>query len=169
MRVPWICGCQWSSLISVWPWCRNSSCGGSFFKLSACSAMSLDSTDRSHWLMTSSAPEAANTLESMGFHSTDVIGALCCLKLATGCPDWKRCKKESVEIRSKIRNRRMWSKGRTSKNTLLTYSWKNNSLIHEHDYNLVLSCFICSHTHMHVGLNQLYLCNFALAEILYSN
>lgn len=83
---PGICGCQWISLISDWPWCRNRSCGGRSFSPSTRAPTSLDSTDRSHWLTTSSAPEAANTLESAGLHSTEVMGALCCLKFATGRP-----------------------------------------------------------------------------------
>lgn len=83
---PGICGCQWISLISDWPWCRKSSCGGRSFTPSTLALTSHDSTDRSHWLTTSSAPAAANTLESAGLHSTEVMGALCCLKLATGRP-----------------------------------------------------------------------------------
>lgn len=83
---PGICGCQWISLISDWPWCRNSSWGGKDFTPSTLALASHDSTDRSHWLTTSSAPEAANTLESMGLQSTEVMGALCCLKFATGRP-----------------------------------------------------------------------------------
>lgn len=83
---PGICGCQWISLTSVWPWCRNRSWGGRSFTPSTRAAASHDSTDRSHWLTTSSAPEAANTLESAGLHSTEVTGALCCLKFATGRP-----------------------------------------------------------------------------------
>lgn len=86
---PGICGCQWISLISDWPWCRNSSWGGKSFIPSTLAPTSHDSTDRSHWLMTSSAPEAANTLESTGLHSTDVTGALCCLKFATGRPVYR--------------------------------------------------------------------------------
>lgn len=87
--MPGICGCQWISLISDWPWCRNSSWGGRSLTASTLAPTSHDSTDRSHWLTMSSAPEAANTLESMGFHSTEVMGALCCLKLATGRPVYR--------------------------------------------------------------------------------
>lgn len=83
---PGICGCQWISLISDWPWCRKSSWGGRSLTPSTLALTSQDSTDRSHWLTTSSAPAAANTLESTGLHSTEVMGALCCLKLATGRP-----------------------------------------------------------------------------------
>ena len=85
---PGNCGCQWISLISDWPWCRNSSWGGKSFTPSTLAPTSHDSTDRSHWLTTSSAAEAANTLESTGFHSTEVTGALCCLKFATGRPPY---------------------------------------------------------------------------------
>lgn len=83
---PGTCGCQWISLISDWPWCRKSSWGGRSLTPSTLALTSQDSTDRSHWLTTSSAPAAANTLESNGLHSTEVMGALCCLKLATGRP-----------------------------------------------------------------------------------
>lgn len=83
---PGICGCQWISFTSVWPWCRNRSWGGRSFTPSTRAPTSHDSTDRSHWLTTSSAAEAANTLESAGLHSTEVTGALCCLKFATGRP-----------------------------------------------------------------------------------
>lgn len=58
-RAPGICGCQWISFTSVWPWCRKSSCGGRSLTSSARAPTSHDSTDRSHWLTTSSAPEAA--------------------------------------------------------------------------------------------------------------
>ena len=44
------------------------------------------STERSHWTTWSSSPEDANTVESDGCHSTDVIGPECCLKAATGSP-----------------------------------------------------------------------------------
>lgn len=89
---PGIWGCQWISFTSVWPWCRNRSWGGRSFTPSTRAPTSHASTDRSHWLTTSSAPEAANTLESVGLHSTEVMGALCCLKLATGRPlcRWKQ-------------------------------------------------------------------------------
>ena len=42
------------------------------------------STDRSQRVSWSSAPDAAKTEVSEGFHSTDVIGAVCHEKSATG-------------------------------------------------------------------------------------
>lgn len=42
------------------------------------------STDKSHKVSWSSEPEAAKTEESVGCHSTDVIGAVCHWNCATG-------------------------------------------------------------------------------------
>ncbi len=94
---PGICGCQWSSFISFWPWCMNSNCGGrssvlislSFSVCSICafialSASSSFSTAKSQIVSRSSSPDAANTVESFAFHSTLVMGLVWCFNMPTG-------------------------------------------------------------------------------------
>ena len=64
----------------------NKSWGGRSFNLSLWSSLSSRSTARSHKVSWSSAPDAAKTVLSHGCHSIDVIGAVWCLKVATGIP-----------------------------------------------------------------------------------
>lgn len=90
-RSPGHCGCQCSSFRAVSPWCTNNSCWGrsaSAGSVSVSPASGSRSTARSHCVIWSSAPEAAKTPLSWGCHSTEVTGATCCLKVATGEPDY---------------------------------------------------------------------------------
>ena len=50
------------------------------------------STDRSHNVIWWSSPDAANIVLSVGCHSTEVMGPLWCLNIATGIPspNWRR-------------------------------------------------------------------------------
>lgn len=89
ITAPGNCGCQWTSLTSLCPWCTNSSCGGTSRPPSGVSSMAPDSssscsTPRSHRVIWSSAPDAANIESSVGCHSMEVMGARCQLKAATG-------------------------------------------------------------------------------------
>lgn len=82
-------GCQCNSLMSVCPWCINNSWGGTLGSSSPSAVLASVlsfSTARSQIEIWSSDPEAANTELSLGFHSIDVIGAVWCLKEATGFP-----------------------------------------------------------------------------------
>jgi hypothetical protein len=88
--MPGIWGCQWSSLTSFWPWWTKRSWGGTSSGLpsgpwaSALRSSSSGSTERSQSVTWSSDPDAAKTDGSVGCHSTDVIGAVCQVKWATG-------------------------------------------------------------------------------------
>merc|ERR1712036_185824 len=83
MITPGICLCQCTSLISVCPMWINNNCGGmSFSDGSTFSAPR--STAKSQMEIWLSDPDAVNTELSVGCHSTDVIGALWCLNVATG-------------------------------------------------------------------------------------
>lgn len=99
IMVPGHCGCQCNSLISDWPWCINNSCGGNLANSLSCdSSVRSTSTDKSHWATTSSAPPEANTVASVGCHSTVVTGAICCLKVATGlAPLAPNCRKSHIQ------------------------------------------------------------------------
>ena len=84
------CACQCNSLMSFWPWCMKSNCGGTEGSSAAPSIASVSrSTAKSHNVNWLSDPDAANTVLSCGCHSTDVIGAVWCLNMATG---WPLCK-----------------------------------------------------------------------------
>ena len=90
--MPGICGWKWSSFTSFCPWCTNSNWGGTSTippsELGAWrtigASSSSRSTDRSQRVAWSSDPEAAKTEGSDGCHSTDVMGAVCQVKWATG-------------------------------------------------------------------------------------
>ena len=77
----------------------NSSCGGTsnFLPLSSGFSSSL-STAKSHNVTWLSEPDAANTELSEGCHSTDVMGAVWCLKTATATP----LRRKTMQIMVKI-------------------------------------------------------------------
>lgn len=87
---PGFWGNQCNSLISFWPIWTNNNWAGISFNLSASpfclegNSSSSNSTERSHRVNWSSAPEAAKQDESVGCHSIEVIGAVCHEKEATG-------------------------------------------------------------------------------------
>jgi len=82
---PGICLCQWSSLISVCPWCMNNSCGGNSFTSDSSQSLMLSfSTAKSQSVSWLSSPEAANTVPSVGCHSTEVMCEMWCLNAAIG-------------------------------------------------------------------------------------
>ena len=72
----------------------NRSCGGRVEPDAdvTFSCSSSFSTERSHNVIWWSSPEAANTVLSVGCHSTEVMGPLWCLNIATGTPspNWRR-------------------------------------------------------------------------------
>lgn len=81
-------GCQCTSLMSCCPWWQNKSCAGTSLSRSASSPVgrssSSSSTERSHSVTWSSAPEAAKHDSSVGCHSIEVMGPVCQLNAATG-------------------------------------------------------------------------------------
>ena len=98
--IPGNWGCQWISLMSVWPWWIKSSWGGTsvFSSLLPSASVSL-STAKSQIEIMSSAPDTANTLLSVGCHSTEVMGAWWCLNVAQGLPScWKKKKKQDQKF-----------------------------------------------------------------------
>jgi len=68
--------CQCNSLISFCPWWTNSSCAGTSSAEFDVVAASSGSTAKSQIVSRSSAAETASTELSLGFHSSDVIGAV---------------------------------------------------------------------------------------------
>lgn len=81
ITMPGIWGCQCNSLTSFCPWWTNSNWGGTAVMFPSAgpigASSSSGSTDKSHRVSWSSEPEAAKTEESVGCHSTDVMGAVC--------------------------------------------------------------------------------------------